>query len=330
MEGKTRCFWAESGGSRCLRPSPPSRPSTSASPTSRELDGSDAVNVDPDYSAAYAILRTDAGDGLEGHGFAFTIGRGNEVAGRRDRGARAARRRARARGGRSPTSRAFCAPPDRRQPAALARAREGRRSTWRPPRSSTRSGTSAAKREGKPVWQLLARPVARRRSSRSSTSATSTDALTPDEALDLLRERRAPARAERERELRARRAPGLHDLAGLARLRRRQAARAGRRGARRRLRRTSSSRSAPTPRTTCAAAAIAREVIGDRAAPDASTPTRPGTSARRSSACARLAPFGIALDRGADEPRRRARPRRDRARASRRSASPPASTRRTG
>ena len=48
-------------------------------PTSRALDGSDAMNPDPDYSAAYAILRTDAGDGLEGHGFAFTIGRGTEV-----------------------------------------------------------------------------------------------------------------------------------------------------------------------------------------------------------------------------------------------------------
>jgi L-fuconate dehydratase len=48
-------------------------------PTSRHLDGSDAMNPDPDYSAAYAIIRTDAGDGLEGHGFAFTIGRGNEV-----------------------------------------------------------------------------------------------------------------------------------------------------------------------------------------------------------------------------------------------------------
>ena len=48
-------------------------------PTSRALDGSDAVNVDPDYSAAYVILRTDAADGLEGHGFAFTCGRGNEV-----------------------------------------------------------------------------------------------------------------------------------------------------------------------------------------------------------------------------------------------------------
>ncbi|HVV20591.1 MAG TPA: L-fuconate dehydratase [Pseudonocardiaceae bacterium] len=48
-------------------------------PTSRELDGSDAMNPDPDYSAAYVVIRTDAGDGLEGHGFAFTIGRGNDV-----------------------------------------------------------------------------------------------------------------------------------------------------------------------------------------------------------------------------------------------------------
>jgi L-fuconate dehydratase len=48
-------------------------------PTSLDLDGSDAMNADPDYSAAYLILRTDAGDGLEGHGFAFTIGRGNDV-----------------------------------------------------------------------------------------------------------------------------------------------------------------------------------------------------------------------------------------------------------
>jgi len=48
-------------------------------PTSRELDGSDAMNPDPDYSAAYLIIGTDAGDGHEGHGFVFTIGRGNEV-----------------------------------------------------------------------------------------------------------------------------------------------------------------------------------------------------------------------------------------------------------
>jgi L-fuconate dehydratase len=48
-------------------------------PTSRTLDGSDAMNPDPDYSAAYVIVGDDAGDGLEGHGLTFTIGRGTEV-----------------------------------------------------------------------------------------------------------------------------------------------------------------------------------------------------------------------------------------------------------
>lgn len=47
--------------------------------TSLVLDGSDAMNSEPDYSAAYLIIKTNSGDGLEGHGFAFTIGRGNEV-----------------------------------------------------------------------------------------------------------------------------------------------------------------------------------------------------------------------------------------------------------
>jgi L-fuconate dehydratase len=46
-------------------------------PTSRGLHGSDAMNPDPDYSAAYVVLSTS--DGLEGHGFTFTIGRGNEL-----------------------------------------------------------------------------------------------------------------------------------------------------------------------------------------------------------------------------------------------------------
>jgi len=46
-------------------------------PTSRELDGSDAMNPDPDYSAAYCVLRTAGGP--EGHGFTFTIGRGNQL-----------------------------------------------------------------------------------------------------------------------------------------------------------------------------------------------------------------------------------------------------------
>jgi L-fuconate dehydratase len=47
-------------------------------PTSRTLAGSDAMNAAPDYSAAYVVVRTSE-PGLAGHGFAFTIGRGNEV-----------------------------------------------------------------------------------------------------------------------------------------------------------------------------------------------------------------------------------------------------------
>jgi len=48
-------------------------------PTSDQQDGSDAMNADPDYSAAYVVVRTDLGDHLEGHGLTFTIGRGNEL-----------------------------------------------------------------------------------------------------------------------------------------------------------------------------------------------------------------------------------------------------------
>ena len=101
------------------------RSSTSASRPRATLDGSDAMNPDPDYSAAYVVLRTDAGDGLEGHGLTFTIGRGTEVVvaavdalrplvvGRSVEGARGRHGRLLAR-------------PRRRQPAALDRAREGR------------------------------------------------------------------------------------------------------------------------------------------------------------------------------------------------------------
>lgn len=48
-------------------------------PTSRSLDGSDAMNAAPDYSAAYVVLHTDSEQGFEGHGLTFTIGRGNEI-----------------------------------------------------------------------------------------------------------------------------------------------------------------------------------------------------------------------------------------------------------
>ena len=46
-------------------------------PTSRESIGSDAVNKNPDYSAAYCILHTDSE--LKGYGLTFTLGRGNEL-----------------------------------------------------------------------------------------------------------------------------------------------------------------------------------------------------------------------------------------------------------
>src|ERR687886_1353247 len=47
-------------------------------PTSEDRSGSDAMNPDPDYSAAYVVLKTDDPD-LEGHGLTFTIGRGTEI-----------------------------------------------------------------------------------------------------------------------------------------------------------------------------------------------------------------------------------------------------------
>jgi L-fuconate dehydratase len=48
-------------------------------PTSIFLDGSDAMNPDPDYSAAYLEIRTDSPDGILGCGLVFTIGRGNDI-----------------------------------------------------------------------------------------------------------------------------------------------------------------------------------------------------------------------------------------------------------
>src|SRR6202140_5430252 len=48
-------------------------------PTSRTLDGSDAMNQSPDYSAAALVLRTDAADGLAGHSHVFTMGRDNDT-----------------------------------------------------------------------------------------------------------------------------------------------------------------------------------------------------------------------------------------------------------
>jgi L-fuconate dehydratase len=166
-------------------------------PTSRQLDGSDAMTPDPDYSAAYVVLHTDADDGLEGHGFTFTIGRGNEV---------------------------VCAAIDALRPLVLglrvedACADMGR--FWRtvtrdsqlrwigPEKGAIHLATAAvvnamwdlfAKREGKPLWRLLA-DMSPRELVALVDWRYLTNVLTPDEALELLRERE-PGRRDRERRL---------------------------------------------------------------------------------------------------------------------------------
>jgi len=153
-------------------------------PTSRELDGSDAMNPDPDYSAAYLVLRTDAADGLEGHGFTFTIGRGNEV--------QVAAIEA-LRGhvvGRDVDE--LCADPGSLFRALIADSQL----RWLGPEKGVMHMAigavvnavwdMAATRAGKPLWRLLAEAepewLVRQIDFRYIT-----DALTPEEALDLLR-----------------------------------------------------------------------------------------------------------------------------------------------
>ncbi|MFJ5062188.1 L-fuconate dehydratase [Streptomyces nigra] len=159
-------------------------------PTSRELDGSDAMNPDPDYSAAYVVLRTDDADGHEGHGFTFTIGRGNEVqvaAIDALRGLVVGR----------PVDE-LCA-----DPGGLSRALVGdSQLRWLGPEKGVMHMAIgavvnavwdlAAKRAGKPLWRLLADAepewIVRQIDFRYLT-----DALTPEEALALLRRGRQGA-----------------------------------------------------------------------------------------------------------------------------------------
>jgi len=168
-------------------------------PTSRDLDGSDAMNPEPDYSAAYVVLVTDAEDGLEGHGFAFTTGRGNDIQ----------------------TAAIQALAPwivGREVEDVLAHlgdiGRELQRDSqlrWLGPEKGViHMAVSAvlnalwdlrAKREGKPLWKLL--------SDLSPEEIVDivdfrhiSDALTPEEALELLR-RSEGGRAEREAQLRA-------------------------------------------------------------------------------------------------------------------------------
>ncbi|MBV9851339.1 MAG: L-fuconate dehydratase [Armatimonadetes bacterium] len=179
-------------------------------PTSRALDGSDAMNPDPDYSAAYVVLRTDGPDGLEGHGLTFTTGRGTEVC--------VAAIRALA-------------------PLVLGAALEDFTADmgafWRritgdsqlrwigPEKGVIHLATAAmvnavwdlwAKREGKPLWQLLA-DMTPEELVRCLDFRYITDALTPSEALDILRRSR-PGRAAREAQMRAEGFPAYTTSAG--------------------------------------------------------------------------------------------------------------------
>jgi len=166
-------------------------------PTSRELDGSDAMNPDPDYSAAYLVLRTDAGDGLEGHGFTFTIGRGNDVQVAAINALRAHVL------GRSVGE--LCA-----DPGSLSRDLVGdSQLRWLGPEKGVMHMAIgavvnavwdlAAKRAGKPLWRFLADAEPEWLVSQVDFRYIA-DALTPGQALELLRKGRA-GRAGREREL---------------------------------------------------------------------------------------------------------------------------------
>ncbi len=166
-------------------------------PTSRSLAGSDAMHTTPDYSAAYVVLKTDAGDHLEGHGLTFTLGRGTEVC---------------------------VAAINALAPIVVGRTLESitsdMRGFWRaitgeqqlrwigPEKGAIHLASAAlinavwdlyAKVEGKPLWKLLADMTPEQLVSCIDFRYIS-DALTPEEALAIL-ERMAPTRAAREAEM---------------------------------------------------------------------------------------------------------------------------------
>jgi L-fuconate dehydratase len=166
-------------------------------PTSRTLDGSDAVHLDPDYSAAYVVLRTD--DGPDGHGLTFTIGRGTEVV------VEAVRSLAPFLRGRDAEElfgdmRAFW-----RQIVGDSQLR------WIGPEKGAIHLAGAAivnavwdlyaRTRDKPLWKLLADMTPRELVDAVDFTYI-TDAINPDEALDLLTAA-APGRQEREAQLRA-------------------------------------------------------------------------------------------------------------------------------
>ncbi len=176
-------------------------------PTSRTLDGSDALNVG-DYSATYVTLQTD--EGLEGHGLTFTNGRGNEL------GVAAALALAPLLCGLSLEE----ITSDFR--ALYRRLTQDPQLRWiGPEKGIVHMATGAvlnsvwdlwARREGKPLWKLLADL-----SPQQLVSAIDflwiSDALTPQEALAIL-EANAPTRARREAEMLARGFPAYTTSTG--------------------------------------------------------------------------------------------------------------------
>ncbi len=164
-------------------------------PTSKELDGSDAMNPDPDYSAAYVVLHADGGP--DGYGLAFTIGRGNDV--------QAAAIRALA-----PHVVGRDVPEDAAALGDLSRTLVGdSQFRWLGPEKGVAhmavgavvnaAWDLAARRAGLPVWQFAARMTPEELVSLVDFRYLS-DALTEAEALDILR-RAEPGRAERTKQL---------------------------------------------------------------------------------------------------------------------------------
>jgi L-fuconate dehydratase len=244
-------------------------------PTSEQLDGSDAMNPDPDYSAAYVMLRTNATDGLEGHALAFTTGPGNEVQASAIQALR---------------SRVLGLDVDEACADLGAFSRRlvyDPHLRWLGPEKGVMhmaigavvnaAWDLAGKRAGKPVWQLLAEM------SPEDLVATVdfrylSDALTPQESLEILR-RAEPGRAERAEALQSSGYPPTpRALDGCATQTRCCSNSQQRRSQTVSLR--SSSRSAPTSRKTYAGwdlpAKLWAATSGSR-----STPTSGGTSARR-------------------------------------------------
>ena len=177
-------------------------------PTSRASIGTDAMHPDPDYSAAYVILKTDSD--LEGHGLTFTIGRGNEIC-----TAAIEAFRHLVVGQRLDDITADLGGFWRR----LAGDSQLR---WLGPEKGVIHISMAAilnavwdlyaKAEGKPVWKLLADMTPQQIVSCIDFRYI-TDALTPDEAIDLL-ERQQSTKADRERTLLASGYPAYTTSAG--------------------------------------------------------------------------------------------------------------------